>query len=342
LSRADNTASLTERILQLIKEVEISGEFAGARVEAKATLDSSRRGTKDDSLRLLSLVNSSAKRLPDILRSDYYVLIDDLDLHWVNSPTQNSFIAALFTSLRHFSRPPRLKCVVALRDNIYRALPLIDPDKFHDAVCEVRWDLPTVQRMLEARIEFKLNVARSEIWGGLFPEDAIHSIWMNSDGRPREAIRLANLAVTVAADHGHPSVSTDDLSSAIKKFSEERLREVASEWQFKLPGLEYFLRRMAGWPKEFPLSRFKEILDLICVEIPLKEPGSEKYEWLYGFAGDTRGLARILIEHDVFLWKASRTDRAVAYDPKHFFEVNDDTWLAIHPMFGAGLGLIGA
>src|SRR5262245_36042465 len=123
--------TLSTRILQLIKEVELSADLPGASVGGKVTIDSSRVG-EGKQLGLLSLINSVAKRIGEILKHPYYILIDDLDLHWQDAPVQNAFIAALFLSLRKFSKPPNLKCVVAIREQIFRRLPLTDRDKYHD------------------------------------------------------------------------------------------------------------------------------------------------------------------------------------------------------------------
>lgn len=93
--------SLSSRILQLIEEVELAGEFQGAKVSGKAKVDANRG--KAGHLHLLNLVNSVATNVGNELSHPYYVLIDDLDLHWTDTPTQNAFIAAMFLSLRAHS-----------------------------------------------------------------------------------------------------------------------------------------------------------------------------------------------------------------------------------------------
>lgn len=333
--------SLTERILQLVKEVELSGEYGGAKVAGTLTLDKP-SNAKAESFHLLSLVNSVARKLRDNLDHVYYILIDDLDLYWSDTPTQNAFLAALFTSLSHFSRPPSLKAVVALRQNIYDSLPLIDRDKFHDAVCHVRWDYAAVRDMIESRAVFKLQVTHHEIWGGVFPQDAFKDMWSNSNGRPREAIRLATLAATIAQHNGHTQVLPQDMTSAVRAFSSERLKEVAGEFSYKYPGLELILRKMSGWRKEFPASDLSGLVELIDLEIQCKEPGHEKYAWVGGYGQNPMGFAMILLQCGMLWVKQSRTDEAKPLDVDSPIELNNNRWFAIHPMFGPALGLIGA
>ncbi len=322
--------------MKLSCPVSTQGENRG-----KVTLDKS-KSSSGDAFHLLGLVNSVAKKLRDNVSHSYYLLIDDLDLYWNDSPTQNAFIAALFSSLSHFSRPPSLKAVVALRENIYDALPLVDRDKFHDVVCNVRWDLASVRAIVEQRVLFKLAVKSTEVWGGVFPADAFGEIWQHSNGRPREAIRLASLAVLTATNNDHFSVTPEDMATAIRSFSNERITEVSSEYAHKYPDLERIIRKMSGWPKEFPFGKLKELLELLDFEVQMKEPWADRYSWVSGYAFNPKGFAQILLECGVLWLKQSRTDQAAPLDRTKSNEITDERWFAIHPMFGPGLGLVGA
>ncbi len=333
--------SLTARILQLIEEIELSGEYAGGKLSGRLAIEKPGQSTAD-SFHLLSLVNSVARRLRDNLKHKYYVLIDDLDLYWTDAATQNAFLAALFTSLRHFSRPPSLKAVVALRQNIYDALPLVDRDKFHDVVCPVSWDFASVRSIVVGRVIFKLQVQASEVWGGVFPENAFAGIWQHTNGRPREAIRLATLAATTAQQRGHSQVTEDDMQCATRAFSNERIKELASEYFYVYPGLEQIMRKMGGWPKEFPFQKLEELLELLHFEVQMGEPGAVRYSWVSGFSQNPKGFAAILSECGILWIKLSRTDEAAPLDKSNPVDLNPGRWFAIHPMFGPGLGLVGA
>lgn len=340
LSQGEGT-SLTARILQLIHEVELSGEYAGGKLAGTVTLDKS-SSSATDSFHLLSLLNSVAKKMRDNLRHTYYILIDDLDLYWNNTPTQNAFIAALFNSLRHFSRPPSLKAIVALRENIYDALPLIDRDKFPDAICAIRWELEAVRSMIEERVVFKLQVHHTEVWGGVFPQNAFDKIWYHSNGRPREAIRLSTLAAKTAVENGHSQVGDADMDAAIRSFSDERITEVAGEFAREYPGLEAIIRKMSGWPKEFPFSKLGDLIEILDLEVQMHEPASDRYAWVSGYSMNLMGFVSILLNCGVLWVKQSRTDSAKPFNANRPIELTSDRWFAIHPMFGPALGLVGA
>lgn len=338
LSTNGGTITFTDRILQLIHELEVSGEFGGVKMAAtiKPERNKSSAGT---SFQLLALVNSVAKKLHNNLSNDYYILIDDLDLYWTDSPTQNAFIASLFMSLIHFSRPPHIKAVVSLRENIFNTLPLPDRDKLPDSVCRVRWDYDSVKRMVEERVCFRLVVTNKEIWGELFPQNGFELIWKHSNGRPREAIRLATLAANTAVDEGHLQITPEDMVKSIRVFSEERIKEVTSEVAHKYPGLEFLVRKMCGWPREFPFEKIKEFAELLNLEVEMKEGGSEKFSWAGGFAANPIGFAQILLENGVLWLKLTRHDEPKAFDPNNRIEITTARWFAIHPMFAPALGL---
>lgn len=342
ISEGNGPHSLTERILQLIKEIELSGEVGGAKVSGRVSLEHGASGRQGEGFELLSLVNSVARQIPKKLKRLYYVLIDDLDLYWKDAPIPNSFIAALFSSLKHISRPPHIKCIVALRQNIYERLPIIDRDKFHDWVCRVSWDLESVRRMVEERVVFKFALTRKEIWGGLFPEQAFAVMWSHCNGKPRELIRLAYLSIDTAKTQGHNRVLQEDMDASIKLFSEDRLRDVASECQDTFPALDLLVRKMAGWPKEFPYSKLTEFVVLRGMEVKLEEPLSQRYAWAGGYIDDPNGMIHVLLNCGILLIKASRTDTAKPFDPENPLELTKDRWFAIHPMFAPGLGLVGA
>ena len=147
ISDSGKATTLTNRILELIKEIELSGQINGVGVRGSVKIADG--GSKQ--FELLSEINNAVKTLPHMLEHDYYVLIDDLDLYWKNEPNQNAFIAALFLSLRKLSTPP-IKFMVSIRDDIYNCLPLTDKDKSRDRICSMDWDLPSIKKMVEKRI----------------------------------------------------------------------------------------------------------------------------------------------------------------------------------------------
>ena len=332
--------SLSGRILQLVNEVELSAEVpSAAKLSGKAKIDTSKLG-QGGQLGLLSLINSVAKKIAESVSSPYHILIDDLDLHWHDTPIQNAFIAALFFSLRNFSKPPNLKCAVAIRDQIYRRLPLVDRDKYHDWICHVEWESPNIKKMMERRITSKLDIQSKDIWGGLLPVNAFSKMMRHSYGRPREAIRLVSLCVQEAQRKGHLRVEEEDVEHGIRKFSDSRISEIATEFNHQHGGLEHIIRKFADWPKEFPVGKLKEVADDVWLEIECgNEIAQAEYPWAGGYCEDHIGFARILLECGILLFKPDERAEPILYDLDNRPEITGTTWLAIHPAFWPALRL---
>lgn len=339
VSDEGNPHSLSERILQLVKEVELGTELAGVKGTAKITLDQGVVNT--DQLKFLGLVNSVSKNITGLLRHPYFILIDDLDTHWTDSPVQNAFIAALFSSLRRLSRPPNLKCVVAIRDQIYRRLPIEDKDKFRDWVVTVTWDSDTLKKMIQKRVIFALTCNESEVWDGVFPQQGFQKMLAHTTHKPRELLRLSMISIEEAIRHGHPSVFMEDIDASTRRFSEEKIEELTSEWSYQYRSIDQLVRRLTGWPPEFPLDKFKDFAYEVAYDIEIGHKLAQNFAWAKGYGEDAIGLAEILLRCGVLLHKPSRTSLPRSYDPYFPEEITANSWFAIHPMYGGSLGLIG-
>ncbi len=328
--------SFTERILSLVRAVEATASAMGVDVSLK---HKGEPGGKQ--LQLLSQINHVARTISDRLEHSYYVLIDDLDLHWVDTPTQNAFIAALFLSLRGLSKPPRLKFLVAIRDDIFRRLPLPDKDKIRERICRIVWDKRSINKMLTARLHATYDCTVPEIWTELFPHNAFETMWSHSTGKPRELIHLAALCTLEALAADKKCVGSDDIAAAIIQFSNERLEDLASEKRHLWPGLDQLVRRCRGWPKEFPASKLDDLALKAAEEVESKPHGSSLYSWAAGHLDDPLALGRILAECGILLVKASRTSKPHPFDPDSPEELTNDHWFAFHRMYAPALQLVG-
>ena len=325
--------SLSSRILQLINEVELSADVSDvAKVSGKAKIDTS-KGTQGSQLWLLSLINTVAKKMGETVNAPYHILIDDLDLHWHDTPIQNAFIAALFFSLRNFNKPPNLKCSVAIRDRIFRRLPLVDRDKYHDWICHVEWQEANVRTMVERRITKSIDIQPKDIWGGLFPHNSFSRMLRHTYGRPREVIRLCSMCVAEAVKKSHLQVKDEDIDSAIQKFSDSRITEVASEFSFQHTGLDHIIRKFKGWQKEFTAAKLTEVAEDVWLEKECGDDMAAEYAWAAEYREDPVGLTRILLECNILLYKPDRSSAPVLYDPDKRPDIQAGTWIAVHPAF---------
>ena len=158
-------------------------------------------------------------------------------------------------------------------------------------------------------------------------------------GRPREAIRLASLCLAEGQSNETGKITQDNMVTAYRKFSKDRVEDIAKELEYLYPGFNIFLNCFSGYPKEFPFSKFKDAVEIAYLKsLDEKAP---KYVWVRGYEQDYQELVRVMLENGILLYKRSRTDPAVIYEAnQHDFSIGEP-WLAFHPMYTSGLGLIG-
>lgn len=339
VSKDTDGETLSSRFLDLIKEVELSGNVEGVSVAGKASLDAST--LKVPQVKLLQMIANVSKRLPDSITRPYYILIDDLDLHWADSPEQNAFIGALLLSVRKLNRPPYLKFCVSLRETIFERVPIEDKDKFRDAVCRVSWERADVKCMVEKRIAYVYAVSEAEVFEKMFPASAFDLLLSHTMGMPRELIRLVALCIEKARGNGGRAVDAADVEAGIREFSKERLADLASFHRTGYPGLDLLVQRFKGKPKEFPLRVVEDVVLDVQAEIERETAASKQFLWAGGYMDDPKGFARILLEIGFLFYKENRTAPARSFDSDSDGDVSTNAWFSINRMYGPALDVLG-
>lgn len=330
--------SLTDKMLRLVRALELEGGYEGTTITARA--ETSNITSKSNDLQLLQLISTVAKKLPSSLEHDYFVLIDDLDFYWQGTDVQKAFLAAMFLTIRKMSRERRIKFVVSLRKNIYREIELEEHDKFTPFVCDVSWSKSDIQHMAEKRISFILQVNETKVWGDLFPEHTFEYIWNNTGGMPREILRLTSTSIEIALSNHDASVSLETINTATTNFSETRRGELASQYRFKYPNLALVLKQFSGQKKEFNI----ELLQEIGMNIQdIVEKNSELTNLVWATAGfdDPLALGRALLDIEFLLIKDGRSAQARKASEEEIQLLDASKWFAVNPMYHAGLGLDG-
>jgi len=328
--------TLTDRILQLINEIEVSARSGEQEVSGKVTIDHNGGGH----FQILAEINHAVKMLPEMLDGEYYVLIDDLDLYWQNEPHQNAFIAALFLSLRRLSRQP-VKFVVSIREDIYTCLPLADKDKSRDRVCRMEWDLTCVKEMIEARVARATGCGRNMVWGDVYPENGFELLAQHSTRKPRELIRLASLCISRAVINGHKRVQAIDITEALREYSVERLGDLVSEYRFTYPNLDVVLQKFFGGAKQFAFGTLDSMATELALEALEHDSMGMPWQWAGTYDERAEDFARLLIDIGFLQVKVNRTAAPQDYDADKIGPVTSALWFAVRPMYVPGLRLVG-
>jgi hypothetical protein len=330
--------SLTDKMLRMVSEVEVSGEAAGGN---KGALSAKlREGQPRRDVNMLQLVSNVAKRLPDTLEHPYHVLIDDLDLNWRGGGLQNAFLGAMFSSIVKLTRTQTIKFCVSLRDYIFHEIHLPERDKLSDLVVNVRWGEGQVRQMVAARLSYLMQLRTDDVWQHLFPPKAAAIIGASTTGTPREMISLSVEAVKYAMQAGHQRVQESDLKEAIRLFSKRQVSDFKGRNESQLPGLSVLLDVLRGGPKEFGLERVQESC-MNAADVAKRRGETEKFAMLsHGFETPI-SMAEQLMRLGFLMLKDGRSSSPRVPEPEEFAQLDEKAWFAIHPIYHAGLGLEG-
>ena len=150
----------------------------------------------------------------------------------------------------------------------------------------------------------------------------------------------SHLCLEQAKKEGHETVTAGDIVEARRRFSEERITDLASEHQHKYRGIDRVVRKMAGWPKDFGPEKAG---DLVLAVVDAIESTGEAvpFAWVKGYIDDPLGLMRILVELGVLKTKQSRTDKPRDWVPENPTEIDKNTWYSVHAMYAPALGCVG-
>ncbi len=335
----DGTQStMTDKMLALISAIEIEGGYDEGKGSMRLEMSNTHGSRKTEDLKLLQLINNVARQLPANLRHEYYILIDDLDLHWTGSELQNYFLGAMFLSIRKLSRSRNVKFVVAIRKNIYRQIHLDERDKFSDLVCEVTWTKDDVKKMVERRLAMILSVTENEVWTELFQPGFFELIWSHTDETPRAVIRLAVTAINTAIRNSHLRVDQSDMQEALREFSDDRISDLADLHRYAYPLLGLVIREFRGQTKEFPADVVQEVAFRIA-EMARKNMTEPKLSWaIQGFEEPVL-FARILVACGFLKVKEHRTAMARIASEDQLEKLSPQNWFAVHPTYVPALDL---
>jgi len=121
-------------------------------------------GKMMNEIRVLRHIKRLRQELPlKCQHSCFYVLIDDLDEGWNNTPAQRECLRALVGSLVRLQHFPNVRFIVALRRVIFEQLHVADPDKVRDVVTEMRWTKADLREIVLRRMASALSCTQEHV-----------------------------------------------------------------------------------------------------------------------------------------------------------------------------------
>jgi DNA-binding ferritin-like protein (Dps family) len=244
-----------------IEELEFKFDFSGIFEKDKCEIDK---------------VNSYMKEV--ITKTNYYILIDNLDEPWKNNKEMNSWLRGLILATRQVKRDfKNLKIIIFLRDDIYNEISR-QSDLFDSKseIITITWfeeNNFSLRKLVATRISSFYKqlppLKKDEIdkmWHNLYPQNVQYStsygtkyvdtekyIIERTFFRPRELLQYCKLILQKSQD-GNIPVTSDLIRIAEIDFCDWKVRDLVGEFAKTYSNIDQYIYTLAGKTKDWTVS----------------------------------------------------------------------------------------
>lgn len=252
--------------------------------------EASMKARQLQSLYKLEEIQGLLPHLDNILKSHKIrIYIDELDKGWDNSEDAQYFIAGLFQAAQKMNATsPNLRVFVSIRQELFENILQIydDAQKIREDIAEIRWTEEDLLDFISRRIKYSWPEYKSlspiDTWQLLFTSvleyrgtKSYNYILDRTQLRPREMLQFVKSCVD-AVYAGKKIIEYQDITRAESVYSEQKVRDLASEYRFRYPNLLDIFELFRGKNYSFE----KDELDLFLLEIVEGEFDVGKAEWV--------------------------------------------------------------
>lgn len=213
-----------------------------------------------------------------LYKTKVQVFIDELDRGWDASEDAKAFVSGLFQAAITLNElNENLTVFVSLRQELYDSIPALydDTQKYRDVIEIIRWDEPSLQCLISNRIKHSVknipnDITTEAVWNLIFSETlqyrqtkSFNYMIDRTLYRPREIIQFCTTVVERNGKEGVFPIDYSIVSEAELNYSEDRAKDIASEYKFQFPGILSVFEIFRGRCYTFD----REELEFLCLEI---------------------------------------------------------------------------
>ena len=200
-------------------------------------------------------------------------LIDRLDEGYEPDDKGVGFIDGLVQAAIDLkTRIPRIKPVIFLRDNIFRAVQTLDPDysrNIEGHVLRLHWDEESLFHFAAKRLRLAFDIeaeASQKIWnrctaGALKGRDGFAKCLHLTLYRPRDLLSLLNEAFYLAGRQGQSKIVLEHVETTGRVISQNRLEDLKKEYVAILPGLAQYVAAFHGGNPELRVEEAQSLIE---------------------------------------------------------------------------------
>lgn len=197
------------------------------------------------------------------------VIIDDLDMNWIDGNSKYYLLSALLDAVRMFVDIPNLKILLAMRADLLMKTCEVakrQTEKDKAFTLDLNWTKDSLRQVLDKRINWLFchkyskhqEVSFSDIFGSCSVDGITASEYIldRSMMRPRDVIVFVNYCIREA--ESKLAIDSDAILSAEKIFRRDREQAICFEWKENFPEIQECLNALCVCPQEFDVNELVE------------------------------------------------------------------------------------
>ncbi len=274
------------------------------------------------------------------------VLVDSIDDYWEGTEEGLVYLTAFMHACQEISAQiPWARAILFLRENIFERIRSRDTEsaRLETAVVAMEWNerqlLELVERRLNRTLTAKLPL-NGDTWKMYVenPDTAWSEILDYCQRRPRDVLIYVSNAVEAAQAAGHSQITLEDVQSARRRFSDNRLRDLGDEYAENYPRLDEVLKRFYGLGRSFALRGIESLARKMLQDGSLTRMCGD---WIFGISAPEAFVRLLYNIGFVGLRSRSGSARFRALGPQDTSPppVNDATDIMIHRCYWDALDL---
>lgn len=281
-------------------------------------------------------------------RHSLRIIADRLDEGYEPDITGVAILSGLVDAFDKLSSMlPNAATTLFLRDNIFRAIQIHDPDYSRNVegdVLRLHWDEYHLFNMICNRLRAILNIDQEQnlkVWNKATERDlqgreGFRKCLRLTLYRPRDLVGLLNSAFNHARSHNRVQIVNEDIEASARQISSSRFDDLKKEYREVVPGIDRLLSAFASGKPVYTLREIEEIHDRLAASASLHPAEGQTLAII-----DSKDIVQTLFSLGFLgVWKPTDSSYVFSHDGKEpDFSVDDSTKLLVHPCYWIGLNL---
>jgi hypothetical protein len=298
----------------------------------------------------LSLIKNVFEQTLSESKIKIYILVDGVDEGYspdnIGIALIDGFLQTVIDLNSYY--PENLNCFIFIRDNIFRAISILDPDftrNIEAYILRLHWDEYNLFNLICNRIRIAFNDSTENnlrLWNKyaareLTGKDGFKIALRLTLYRPRDILVLLNNAFLNAKGQGRAQIVLEDIENSSKGISENRLNDLHKEYESIFPSIDLFTKSFVGIS---PYLSYRNASEIIQPIIDKDNHKVEKQIDLVLFESPLQVIERLYSVGFIGIKEEANNSYIFCHDGKvPTKEITESSYFLLHPCYWLALNI---